>query len=607
MRRLSVLVIWFGVILFAPEFSDAQDVRLTATVNRNEVGLNDQFQYSVEVSGKSTSLPDVQFPDFSDFYVLSGPNTSTSIQWVNGVMTSSKTYSFFLQPRQEGRFTLAPASITISGKTISSNEVLINVKKGAATPAPSDPQTRRSPGDEISAENLFLVARVDRNSAFLRQQIIVEYKLYFRVNVRGYNIDKLPANAGFWTEDFKMPAQPIIENEVINGINYNVATLNRVALFPTQVGELTIEPMQVTLETLVQTRRQRSLFDSFFDDPFGRTVQKTISSKPLTIMVKPLPEEGRPIGFNGAVGNYRLSVSADKREALTNEAISLKVVLSGTGNIKLVDLPIPLIPSDIEKYEPKISSDIKSDGNTITGVKSAEYILIPRIEGQYQIKPIRFSFFDPNAQKYHTLSSAAIDFNIEKRSGTIAGVTSQPGGFSRQQVKLLGQDIRFIKEFSEFRPMRQRIHLSLSIWASILSGIILFIGFVAMNSYQVKLSSNELLLRSRKAGKHAAKILSAAKKQLNAADQSAFYRAISQALQVFVRDKLGLELTEFSTENVRHVLEKRQINKTEIEDYLSVLKESDLRQFANMTSDLDERKEIYNRAKDILTRLEKWM
>jgi len=607
MSFLNYRLFTLFIYLLLPSTILAQDITLTATVSRNEVDLNGQFQYSVEVSGKSTNLPNVNFPEFKNFRVLSGPNTSTSIQWINGAMTSSKTYSFYLQPKKEGKFTIAKASISTKDQTYSSEEIQITVKKGAAQSQTQRRSSQSRSDPDISGENLYIKAKVSRSNAYLGQQIIVNYKLYFKINIRGYNIDKLPANAGFWSEEFKMPSQPVVENEVINGVNYNVASLKKIALFPTQVGKLTIEPMQVTLEAMVKSRRQRSLFDSFFDDPFGRTVQKTITSKPLNINVKSLPDQGKPSDFKGAVGNYNFSVSVDKTETQVNDAISLKLRMNGVGNIKLIDLPKPNIPTDIEQYEPKISSNIKNQGNSISGSKTAEYILIPRLEGQYQIKPIRFSYFNPTTKKYNTVSSGPIDLNIEKGTGSAITLSQKSPGFSRQEVTLLGQDIRFIKEFSTFYMIGAKPYLTSQFWGSILAAIVLFIGFITYNNYQVRLTSNEHLARSRKAGKHASRQLMAARKLIDSDNSNEFFKAITQALQGFVRDKLNIDLTDFSVRNVRIALAKRQIDQKEIDEYIAVLEESDFKQFANISASSDERNDFLSKAKDILTRLEKWI
>jgi len=595
------------LLLFLFSTGVAQDVTLTASVSANVMTVDDRFEYSVEVAGKSTSLPDVEFPDFNDFYVLSGPNTSTSIQFINGSMTSSKTLSFIMQPRAEGKFIIAKATINVDGKTYSSKEINITVQKGSAQPQQPQQQAPKNREDpEVSGQDLFLKTEVSRTNAYIGQQITVEYKLYFRVNIRNYERPKPPKNAGFWTEDLEVPKRPRQETEVVNGIAYNVATIHKIALFPTQVGELTVDPMQIKLEVLVKNQRRRSFFDSFFDDPFGRTVQKTVAGKPIKINVKALPVAGKPVDFNGAVGDYQFDVSVDKTETSANEAIALKLKLRGQGNIKLIELPKPDIAGNIEQYDPKLSTNIEN-ANAISGSKTAEYILIPRVEGEYEIKPIKFSYFNPNSKKYNTITSKPIRLKINKGSGPSLAVGAQGGQFTRQEVALLGKDIRFIKEFTEFQRIDRKPYLSFQFIGTLLLSVILFTGFIFYNNYQVKLTGNEYLARSRRAGKYASKQLAEAKKKMVSTDDGEFYKAVSLALQGFVRDKLNIELTDFSVVNVRTALEKRKISKDEIDEYIAILEESDFRQYANIGATSDDKATVYNKAKDILTKFEKWM
>ncbi|MEJ2544927.1 MAG: BatD family protein [Calditrichaceae bacterium] len=594
------------ILLFT--ISLAQDVKLTATVSANVLTVDDRLQYSVEVSGKSTSLPDVDFPDFKDFYVLSGPNTSTSIQFINGSMTSSKTLSFIMQPKAEGKFTIGKATIKVDGKTYSSEEIAITVQKGSGNQQKQQqrPEVKNREDPEVSGKDLFLKTEVSRKNAYIGQQITVEYKLYFRVNIRNYERPKPPKNAGFWTEDLETPKRPRQETEVVNGIAYNVATIHKIALFPTQVGELTVDPMQIKLEVLVKNQRRRSFFDSFFDDPFGRTVQKTVTGKPIKINVKPLPVSGKPADFNGAVGDYQFDVSVDKTETTANEAIALKLKLRGKGNIKLIELPNPDIAGNIEQYDPKLSTNIEN-ANVISGSKTAEYILIPRAEGEYEIKPIKFSYFNPKTKKYKSIISKPIRLKINKGTGSTMAVGTQGGQFTRQEVALLGKDIRFIKEFTEFQRIDRKPYLSFEFIGTLFLGIILFTGFIFYNNYQVKLTGNEYLARSRRAGKYASKQLSEAKKKMSSVEDGEFYKAVSLALQGFVRDKLNIELTDFSVVNVRVALEKRKINKDEIDEYIAILEESDFRQYANISASPEDKMTVYNKAKDILTKFEKWM
>jgi len=603
--RLSFLYIPFIFLLVWPGY--AQDVSLRAFVSSNNVSLDTQFQYSVEISGSTTKMPDVTYPDFKDFFVLSGPNTSTSIQWVNGNMTSTKTYSFHLKPKKEGKLNIGVASLKHKGKTYRTNSISIQVSKGSESVSSRQNNSttpKKSKDSEISGDNLYLKTLVSDRDVYLGEQIIVEYKLYFRVNVRGYDFEKLPSSPGFWAEEIEMPSQPVIDNEIINGINYNVATLKKYALFPTQAGKLVIEPLKVTLEALVRSKRRRSVFDSFFDDPFGSTVQKKIASKAIEVKINELSKNNQPADFSGAVGKYKLSVMSDKKTAKVNEAISLKIKLSGTGNIKLLELPAPQIPPDIEKYDPKFTSKVNVKTANINGSKQAEYILIPRLPGEYTIKPVSFSYFDPAVKAYKILKSKQIDINITGEVPKLAGTQIQ---YSRQEVALLGQDIRFIKESSRFMESGKQPYQSGFFWMALISGVVLFSGFVFYNDYAAKISGDLRLSRSKKAGRIATRLLKEAKKHLNSENSANFYKAISLALRGFVQDKLNLEMSDFNTPGARKRLMDMGIDAETIEEYIVILDESDFRQFANSPSSETEKQDTYNKTKKLLIKLEKWI
>ena len=269
-KRTSGILLKVILFSLAPLSVFCQDIDIKAYVSKNAVTEEEHFTYSVEVSGSSSSLPDINLPEFTNFYVLSGPSQSTSIQFINGKSSATKTFSYYLKPREIGTFKIGKASTEVDGKIIESNEISITVTKASAASAKQNDQNTDD-GSQISNKDIFLKSVVSKRNVYLGEQIVIEYKLYFRSQVRRFEFEHEPASTGFWKEDFDLPAQPQIENEVINGVNYSVATLKKVAVFPNRVGNLEIEPMVVSVQAVVPTRRRRqSLFDSFFE-PSGRS------------------------------------------------------------------------------------------------------------------------------------------------------------------------------------------------------------------------------------------------------------------------------------------------------------------------------------------------
>jgi hypothetical protein len=600
-----ILFLYF--LIFTPIYVVADDVNLQATVDRNPVSLNDRFVYTVEVSGKSTNLPKPTFPTLDAFSVISGPNTSTNIQFVNGAMSSSQTYSFYLLPKNTGEYTIEAASIDLNGEVLSSNTITVKVVKGTPSKAPNNTQAKKSNDKDLLGENLYLKTVVNKKSVFQNELVLVEYKLYFRVDIRSYNIEKIPASSGFWTEEFKIPNQPTVSREIINGVTYQVATLRKVALFPTRSGELTIEPLAVSVDALVKRKKSsRSLFDSFFDDPFGRTVKKTLNSNPINISVKTFPTNNRPEDFNGIVGNYQISAKPDVTELKANEAVSIKLIIKGEGNIKLIKPPKLNLPPDMEVYEPREKTNISAQGNKISGSKTVEYVLVPRFKGDYDIDPVALSYFDPQRKKYITKKTAGIHLNVSEGDNTSSGLIAG-SSLSKQEVALLGQDIRYIKETAEFYLSGQKLYEN---WLYLISYLIPILGFVITwryQSYRSRMRQNLQLARRQKAGRIAAKHLSSAKKQIQTNNTESFYRTTTDALQGFVCDRLNVQISDFSSVQVKKDLESAGLQKEDIEEYLSCLQASDFARYSGMQADVGEMESFFQRVRKILTRLEKYI
>ncbi len=578
--------------------ASAAEIRLSAYVSDNDIRMDQRLQYTVKLEGERAGLPEVTFPEFRNFYVLSGPNQSTNMQWINGKMSSSKSYSFILKPRSEGTFTIGAAEVKYNGKLLKTEPVKVTVRAAGA----KDKKARNSVDPALAGKKIFFKVIPSKREAYIGEQIIVEYKLYFNINIQTYEVEKLPANTGFWTEDFELPRQPQIKSEIINGVNYNVVTLRKVALFPTRSGQITLEPMEITTQSVVRGRaRSRSLFDSFFDRP-GRTIETSLKTKAVRFRIKPLPGKGKPRDFKGAVGRYSLDVSVDKQEAAVNNAVALKIVLKGRGNIKLVELPVPDIPQDIERYDPKVQTRVDKKNNRVSGLKSAEYILIPRLPGRFTIKPLSFSYYDPVRERYVTLRSDPIPLTITGEA--LPGQPTPIGGVGRREVTLLGRDIRFIKETTRLHPAAGNGHGFTAVITGYLLVLMLFAAFFYYDTKRVRLAGDTRLNRRLKAGRQAAKWLKDATRHKEGT-APAFYKAIDEALSGYVRDKLNMELSTFNSDEIGKYLERQKVDAALIQRLTAVLRESRFRQYGGGADNAGDRRKVLDEARELITQLEK--
>ncbi len=412
----------------------AQDVTFQASVDKNPVGMNDQFTLILSLSSSGAGGgKNLQLPDLSKFRIMSGPNQSSSMQFINGAVSSSVSYSYVLEPKEIGKFTIGSVAIEVAGKTYHTNPIAIEVVKGSSKPK------QQAAADDVSGQigdNLFLRAVVSKAHVIQGEQVNLTYKLYSRVALLDVSTDKASNLIGFWGEEVERPKDIPPTVETVNGKQYRVYTIKLMALFPTQSGTLEISPMALKATVQVQARRSLDPFDSFFSNPFGRSTVAEIKSEPVKIKVDPLPS-GAPPDFKGAVGKFAMSTTVDKKSTRTNEAVTLKVTISGTGNIKLLESPAVELPADFEQYSPKVSDNISRPQGLISGSKTFEYLLIPRYPGLKVIKPVTFSYFDLGTREYVRLRSPQIELNVEQGAasptplvaGRIAGRCSlaEPG------------------------------------------------------------------------------------------------------------------------------------------------------------------------------------
>jgi len=569
----NLLIILFLILplhIFAQNF--------VCSVNETTVADNQHFEVSFTFSGKNINgARNFKPPTFKNFLVLSGPNQSTSIQIINGVQSGSLSYNYVIQAKSIGTFSIRAASIEYNGESFKTKSIKITVVRGSSKPKKQKQDAGIS--DEEIAKNLFIRAVVDKRKAYLGEQVTVTYKLYTRLNIAAQmSISKLPQYQGFWAEELQTSSNITFATEVIDGKQYRVGVLKKAALFPTQAGKLEITPFELTVPIQLRRNRNRNnFFDDFFNDPFGfnQTIEYNATSNKVTIDVLSLPDEGKPDSFNGAVGEFSLSADIDKKTAKTNEAVTLKVILSGEGNLELLDMPELNLPSGFEEYEPKTSENINKR-NIISGSKTAEYLMIPRVVGKREIPPVEFNYFNPAKKKYVTLRSKSFKLNITQ--GEQLPEVEYTG---KEDVQHLGTDIRFIKtSFEDIYNKEESVLFTTFFWVGgIVPMLVLFIA-VGWKKRNDKLAGNVALLRYRKAQKVAKNRLKKAKKLMQENNYKEFYTEVSLALFGYLEDKFHIAKAEFTIERVMDELRKSEVEESLINDVKKAAEDCEFIRFA---------------------------
>jgi hypothetical protein len=617
-NRIAAFV---GIGLLAAGALAAQDLTVRASVDRTVVGLNERFTLSVEVSGKgANSATDPEPPVLDAFAAFLGSGSSQNISFVNGRMSVSKVVQFYYASTAAGRFQIPAVTVTSGGRQVSSAAIDFEVTAGSAGAGAPGQATARPPGQAPASASeaaapaagaaegdLFIRAFVDKKRVYPNEPVIVTYKLYTRVNVANLSVSKMPSTTGFWAEDFEMPQQLQTSNEVLDGKRYTAATVRKVALFPMGSGTRTVDPL--VLDCDVHTRsRSRDPFADFFDDSFffgGKTVRQQIKSKPIAIEVTPFPEAGKPAGFSGLTGRFRISATADKRDVKTNEAIAYRVVVEGDGNIKQIPAPEIVFPSDFEVYPPKTSESITRSGTGISGRRTFEYVLIPRAAGDETLPPVRLSYFDPAARVYRTVSTEAIGLRVAQGSGGYAAGPSLTG-LSKEEVRLIGQDIRYIKTAD--LPFRRTGTSTVSSGVMLLAFGFPLLGLAAAFARRKRLdrlAGDVAYARGARASRAVRRRLSAAAGLMKPETQKAFYAEAGRGIQGFLGDKLNIAEAGMLSEDVRARLREKGVADETIKGVFDCLDTCDMKRFSPETATADEMKAFYRDAERAISKLDK--
>ncbi|MFO7445934.1 MAG: BatD family protein [Ignavibacteriaceae bacterium] len=602
---MKKLITYIILVIALADIGHAQS--FTASASSTRVGEADQFQVSFTFEGNDINgLKDFSPPNFGHFLILSGPNQSSSMQIINGAVSASITYTYYLQPRSAGNHTIGSASINLKGTVYNTEPFKIEVVRGSIQSAPGkQKQSEPAISTKEIAENLFIRASADKNRAYKGEQVTVTYKLYTRLNIASQmSVSKLPQYQGFWAEELETSSNISFTTEMVNGKQFRVGVLKRVALFPTETGELSVTPFELNVPVMIQKKRRGgNIFDDFFNDPFfsrGETIEYDAKSNTIKIDVQSLPLDDAPASFSGAVGNFNMNSQINTTKTKTNEPVSLKIDISGTGNIQLLNIPEIELPSGFEKYEPKTAEQVNRSSR-VSGKKSIEYLLVPRTAGEKEIPPVEFSYFNPDKRSYVTLTTPSYTIRVEQGERD-----AQSAYAGKENVKELGNDIRYIKTSAGSISKKGEIVLyQYGFWVATFLPLFAAAGLVAWKRRDEKLSGNVQLMRYTKAQKVARARLKKAKQLMEAKKETEFYAEISQALFGYLEDKLRMPKADFTVERAVDELRHRRVNESLINEFKFCAERTDYIRFAPAGNVVAAMNEIYNQSANVIIELEK--
>lgn len=577
-------------MLFSVQLLSAQEVFLKASVSKSELGVNQRLRIDFTINKQGAD--DFMLPDFKNFTVLGGPNTSISRSIMNGRSSFSQTYSYIIQPKKQGTFIIPSATIEYKGETLQSNTVSVKVLSASEVPKDvNDPSY-------IAGQNVHLIAEVSNSNPYVGEGIYVVYKLYFSTSI-GLNNPRLKENPqfnGFWNQDFEITNFKV-ENTTYKGEEYRYFIVKRALLVPQKSGKLVLEPLDMDMVVNVPTGK-----GDFFGNPITRRVQYVTSSGKRNVNVKSLPIEGKPEGFTGAVGAFDFKVSATKEAMKSNETSQIKVEVFGKGNLKLFELPKINTPAELEVYTPERDENVRTTLNGISGNISDSYTVVPEFKGKYKIPEVSFSYFNPKEEKYTTLISETLIMNVIDGKQLPSSNSNQETGGQKQNVVSTGKNFNYIQNSTSFSPIKKK-----DFFKSNLFYLLLFLPMISIpigifiGKKREEREGDVVGNRLRKADRLAKRYLSEAKKKLG--DNEAFYIALERALHNFLKAKLNIETSDISQEKISEILEDKKVDTITISQFIEVLNDCDFARYTPSTSDVMQQE--FNKAKIAIAQIDK--
>ena len=601
MRKVILFFILISTVIGA--WADG----ITFTANAPEVVVSgDQFRLSYTIN--SQKVRDFRAPNIQGFDVLMGPSRSTqsSTQIINGNVTSTSTitFTYILMADKEGTYKIPGATIVADGDNYTSNSVEIKVlppdqSAGSSNGSSSNSSRNQANSGKITDKELFITATASKTNVYEQEAILLTFKVYTQVNLTQLHGDT-PDLKGIHTQEVELPQQKTFSLEHYNGRNYNTTIWQQFVLFPQRSGKLEIP--SVTFEGTVSQRvASADPFDAFFNGGNYVNINKKLVTPKLIIDVKELPA-GKPANFSGGVGEFTISSSISTQELKTNDAVTIKLVISGTGNMKLINTPEIGFPQDFEIYDPKVDNKFNLTRNGLAGSKVIEYLAIPRHAGTYTIPPIEFSYFDLKSQSYKTLKTDAYTLNVAKGEGNSDQVVAN--FTSKEDLKVLGQDIRYIKTGeTNLTPKDNYFFGSMSYYMWYLIPLALFIAFMMVYRKQAMENANVAKVRTKKANKVAIKRMKNAGKLLADKNSAAFYDEVLKALWGYISDKLSMPISQLSKDNIEEELQKHQVADELIQEFINNLNECEFARYAPGNQD-EKMDKIYSSAIDVISKME---
>ncbi len=566
-------------------------VSFVVKASKKTLGINERLRIDFEMNEDGDNFVP---PSFKGFNVVGGPNQSISNSWINGKRSYSKTYSYFLAPKSQGTFSINQATIEIDDQIYKTTPLKIII-----TEAVSKPKDGNS-ADYVASENVHLIAEVSKSNPFLNEAITIVYKLYVSNDVsitRSWQELDTPKFQDFWSQYIEEKGEQQIYETTYEGKPYRYVILKKAVLYPQKTGELTIEPLTLDVPIDVQGNTR---------DIFGRRrmtrINRTISAGKRIINVKPLPTEGRPDDFSGAVGNFNFSVSVNKTMLDANEALELKIRTKGIGNLKLFNLPSLTLPSSLEVYEPVRDNKVAINIKGMNGFISDTYTIIPQYKGSYPIRPISFSYFDVTSAKYKTIISDEIVVKVQ--NGPVPNqLTEVNKSLSTENVlSLTDNQFKYIKTSTKFISINDLVFFKTFKFWCLLSIPFVFIPIIILigNTRRKRLNDIEGR-RYRIATRLAKKYLSEAKN--NIGKQELFYDSLERALHNYLKAKLAIVTSEFSKEKIIELLTDRKVEKNVVSDFEGLLKSCEFARYTP-TSNVAIQQD-YNKAVKVISSIDK--